>query len=142
MDIRPCVGGELVDSDPEKSKRRQPLESVRSEDSESGSECSDDEMMGELVPIDEVTGNTRVENEIGVGMSNEENLGAEGIAQPHPYEDEGTDPEEDTGSESASISVCIPRRSTRQNAGQHSNLYHQPRSVLESGPVCPTQDSN
>ena len=45
--------------------------------------------------------------------------------------------ESDTGSnlEVHSLPVPTPRRNKRMNAGHHSNLHHEPRSVLESVPL-------
>ncbi|KAL2095623.1 hypothetical protein ACEWY4_007771 [Coilia grayii] len=138
VDIRPCVSDYVAGPAPKKGKNRQLPESVRSEDSGSDSECLDDEIIGELVTINQGTDDTVVENGVVEGFE-VPNQRAEEMTVDSLSEDEVVGSEVDTELEPVVAPISVPRRSTRQSAGQHSNLHHQPRSVL--GPDSPSPAS-
>lgn len=130
VDIRPCMCDPVTVPVPQRSKTRQLPESVVTEESVSDSECSDYEMIGEFVTIPPPVEEPVIEGGIGVGGLTATDQSA-GEVRLDP-QSEGEIPAVETDSEPEIAPAPVPRRSTRQNAGQHSNIHHQPRSVLDS----------
>lgn len=153
VDIRPCVSIPVVMPQKRSGSLSTPLATVQGESFGSDDITEDGVVLGELtgpsagsslsgfqLPVHpdslEETVPPSSENELGPESATQsEDLETELEGEPGELEPEynGESQEADLESEHSSVSEPdpIPRRSQRSTAGQHSNLHHEPKSVLD-----------